>query len=173
MKEEGEERKHGRLTWRRDKFPPTIDSKRGRRRSFSSSSFAREDVSRSKRNNWVSIKDIRRLTKTREEGRNEIRKKKGEGGRRWPISPRIDRNGWRWMVKQFEKFEWQVTIGHVRFASSLRAWPDENREKGNRFLCTAPRNGHVRPPFLVVSLINPECLAWKPLLFVSALGGHG
>ena len=88
---------------------------------------------------------------------NEIRKKKVEGGGRWPINPGIDRE---WMaVKQFQKFEWQVTIGHVRFASSLRAWPDENREKGNRFLCTAPRNGHVRPPFLVVSLINPECLA--------------
>lgn len=49
---------------------------------------------------------------------NEIREKKRG---RWPINPRIDRNGWRRMVKQFQKFEWQVTIGHVRFAGSLRA----------------------------------------------------
>lgn len=101
MKEEGEERKHGRLTWRRDKFPPTIDSKREkRRRSFSSSSFAREDVSRSKRNNWVSIKDIRRLTKTREEGRTrEMRfeRKKGkvdEGGQLALESIGMDGGGW-------------------------------------------------------------------------------
>lgn len=147
------------------KFPRTLRKKF----QFVSSSFAREDVSRSKWNNWYRL---RMLTKTREWGMRFARKKwkVEEGGQ---LILESIANGWRRTVKQFQKFEWQVTIGHVRFASSLRAWPDENREKGNRFLCTAPRNGHVRPPFLVVSLINPECLAWKPLLFVSALGGHG
>lgn len=158
----GRERKE---STKRLKFPRTLRKKF----QFISSSFAREDVSRSKWNNWYRL---RMLTKTREGGMRFARKKwkVEEGGQ---LILESIANGWRRTVKQFQKFEWQVTIGHVRFASSLRAWPDENREKGNRFLCTAPRNGHVRPPFLVVSLINPECLAWKPLLFVSALGGHG
>lgn len=87
---------------------------------------------------------------------------------RWPISPRSIQwySGeviWKiWMAGD----DW--TDGSAVLVTHGLMWNKTRRREWNRFLYVAPRNGHVRPPFLVVSLINPECLAWKPLLFVSA-----
>lgn len=45
--------------------------------------------------------------------------------------------------------------------------PETTKEpKRNRSYAEGRRTELVPRPFSVVSLINPECLAWKPLLFV-------